>query len=574
MKRILYQAFGLLSTKHKRNGASIIILLVLGSLLDFFSLAFFLPVILVLIQPQLIEKNLLLHEFYQGFDFLSTSQFNITLITGVFIFLVAKTLINQWITFRKASFAYAVASDLATRTADSYFARTYLEFSEIDFSKEVNRMVSAPLAFSNNIIIPAGTLLSESIVFFMIACAIAAFDVRAFLLVCLMLGPAAALYWLRKKYSSEISTKLGKHYPEVLKRGFEIAEGQVEIRSFQREQFFKQKFTTAHEELDKVLAADHAAQTGTTRITEIVGAAAISAVIIYTVATNTPSGEIVLLLGAYATASFRIIPSVNRILGSLHQIRTNAHVVEALSIVKPSNPGFETAELSFQKTIVFDKVSFHYPEQSDVLTDIFLEIRKGEKIALTGASGKGKTTLLLLLLGFLRADSGRILIDGNTLDRGSETSWRKLVGHVPQRPYILDGSIGSNIAFGDVSPDFKKIESLIQDLELDQWISTLAKGIHTEIGERGVKVSGGQLQRISLARALYRDPEILLLDEVTNQLDHATEAAILKSLIKVSAGKTLIMITHNHHVLQLFDRVLEVNAGRINEVARPFSQIK
>src|SRR4051812_15830825 len=119
MKTILIQAFNLLSAQHKRNGAGIIILLVIYSLLDFFSLSFFLPAILVLVQPAMVQKNLILHEIYEGFDFLNTVQFGIALTIGVFIFILAKTLINQRITFKKASFAYGVASDLASRAADS-----------------------------------------------------------------------------------------------------------------------------------------------------------------------------------------------------------------------------------------------------------------------------------------------------------------------------------------------------------------------------------------------------------------------------------------------------------------------
>ncbi len=573
MKTILKDAFNLLSAQQRRKGVSMIALLVLHSLLDFFSLAFFLPAILVVVQPDLIQKNIVLHGLYESLDFLNVAQFGIALVVGVFIFILAKTWINQWITFRKASFVYDIACDLALRVVDFHFTRTYVEFAQSDFSKEVNRMVSSPLAFANNVIIPAGTLFSESIVFLMILIATAVFDFTAFMLVCVMLVPAVIIYSRRKKVVSEISANLAVYYPFLLKRGFEITEGQVDIRSFQKEQFFRQNFIKAHEALDKILAKEHTIQTGTARITEIVGAACVCAIMIYAIAVQTASGKIVVLLSVYAAASFRIIPSVNRILSSMHHIRINKHVVESLSGLGSTASKNQDSDVSFLTSIVINDVSYHYPGQSELIHIPDLEIRRGEKIAITGPSGKGKTTLLLMLLGYLRPTSGQLVIDGKILDETTAASWRKRIGYIPQRPYVLDGSIASNIAFGDYSPDFHKIAELTKSLELDQWISTLPQGVHTEIGERGVKVSGGQLQRISIARALYRSPEILVLDEVTNQLDPSTEAGIFKSLINVSAGKTLIMVTHNHEVLGQFDRRLEVKGGYVVEQKTSLDQV-
>ncbi|HWA34159.1 MAG TPA: ABC transporter ATP-binding protein [Cyclobacteriaceae bacterium] len=574
MRTILAQALGLLSAQQRKNGMGMVMLLVLYSLLDFVSIASFLPVILVVIQPDLVQKNFILHELYGGFNFPNTAQFAIAIIICLFVLILAKTWTNQWITFRKASFAYGIGRDLAMRTVDSYFARTYIEFSQSDFSKEVNRMVSSPLAFANNIIIPAGTLFSELIVFFMILGATAFFDVKAFILVCVMLLPAVLIYSRRKMNVRDISTKLGEYYPSLLKRGFEIAEGQVDIRSFQKEQAFRHNFMKAHEQLDKTLVADHTIHTGTARITEVVAAACICAMMIYALGMKTTAQEILVLLGMYATASFRIIPSVNRILAASHQIRINGHVVESLSRITVPASKNEIADLSFQKSITIDNVTYAYANQANLIEGLKLEIKQGEKIAVTGPSGNGKTTLLLLLLGYLRPSSGQMLIDGKVLDHSTEAAWRQHVGYVPQRPFILDGTIASNIAFGDPQADLDTIAALAGDLELAQWISSLPKGIHTEIGERGVKVSGGQLQRISIARALYRNPEVLVLDEVTNQLDPATETGIFQSLLRMCTGKTLIMITHNHEVLGQFDRIVEVNEGRFTEEKRSLDRVR
>jgi ABC-type multidrug transport system fused ATPase/permease subunit len=566
MQDILVKAISLLSPSQRKKGAVVVLLLVIQSILDFFSLAFFLPLIVILFQPGLIQRNLIFHEFYMGFDFLSVAHFGVALTIIIFLFIILKTWINQRITFRKASFAYGAGREIASRLADKCLAKNYFEFSQADFSKEVNRMVSAPLAFSNNVIIPAGTLFSEVVVFIMIAVAIALYDVAAFGVVLTVLVPAFFVYSLRKKRASEISNVLRKIYPELLKRGFEIAEGLIDIRSFRKESFFKNKFLKARADLDATLALDHTSQTATARTTEIVAAACMCSMLAYALLVKPDSEEALLLVGIYAGASFRIIPSANRIFASLHQIRTHAHIVEELDTIRVNENSHPSTTISFQKNIIIHQLGFHYPGQPAVINNLNLDIVKGQKIALTGPSGKGKSTLLLMLMQYLNQTSGTVSIDGVPLDASTGVSWRRLCGYAPQRPYVLDNTIAGNIAFGDATPNRDRILSLVRSLELEAWISTLPYGIDTEIGERGVRVSGGQLQRIAVARALYSDPEVLLLDEVTNQLDPATEATIFRSVVKISPDKTIIMITHNQDLLGQFDKVLVLDDGAVREL--------
>jgi ABC-type bacteriocin/lantibiotic exporter with double-glycine peptidase domain len=200
------------------------------------------------------------------------------------------------------------------------------------------------------------------------------------------------------------------------------------------------------------------------------------------------------------------------------------------------------------------------------LKNIQLTIHKGEKIALMGKSGSGKTTLLLLLMRYITEQSGDIVVDGVKLEPQHSTSFRKLMGYVPQSPYILDASIAENIAFGinETEIDTTKIAKLVSDLDLQSWISTLPQGIHTRIGERGTKISGGQRQRLAIARALYYNAEVLLLDEITNQLDAHTEREVIDILNRLaSLGKTLLFITHKTDLFSSFDSVYELKNGTL-----------
>jgi ABC-type multidrug transport system fused ATPase/permease subunit len=569
MKELLSKAFSLLSRQQKGDGAMVVGLLVLHSLLDFFGLAFFLPIIVILAAPDIARVNPTMLGIRVYFNFLSVTQFNVVLTCAVFLFILAKTWINHIIIRTKASYAYGVGNMLASRIIDAYLSRSYEKFSQSDFSREVNRMASAPLSFSNNILLPLGTLISESLVFLLVIGSIALLDSKVFLFVAVMLAPLLIVYSGRKNRVLRISKTLASAYPRLLKRGLELAEGLIEIRSSQKESFFKDRFMGARTELDNVLIEDHTLSTGTSRATELIAATCICGLILFALIMHPGSQPMLILLGVYAAASLRIIPSVNRILTSIHQVRINGHIVEELYKFAGHVTKIDGSCIPFvfRNKIILDRVSFQYSDQSKLLNEIALEICKGEKIALTGKSGCGKTTLLLLLLRYLHETSGRVLVDNIVLNHVTGEAWRNKISYVPQRSYILDGTLTSNIAFGESHPDAALVNSLIEDLGLKSWVSSLPAGAETRLGERGVRISGGQLQRISIARALYRRPEILLFDEVTNQLDESTESDIFKTVQKIARDRTIIMITHNRQLLSQFDRVFELKDGRLKETS-------
>jgi ABC-type bacteriocin/lantibiotic exporter with double-glycine peptidase domain len=213
-------------------------------------------------------------------------------------------------------------------------------------------------------------------------------------------------------------------------------------------------------------------------------------------------------------------------------------------------------------------ISLRYGDNIPILKNASLFIRKGEKIILSGKSGTGKTTLLYLLLRFIKEQEGTISVDGVTLTDQNALAWRRNIGYVPQNPYILDASVKENIAFGvpDEQIDLNKIGEVIGMMDLGAWVDALPEKIDTVIGERGARISGGQRQRLAIARALYHDAEILLLDEVTNQLDAQTETEVMKAIDHLmSQKKTIILITHHPDLWTSFDAVYELKDGHFEK---------
>lgn len=570
MKRnILLQAYRLLNPSQRKQGLGIVLLLFVNSLLDFFSLAFFLPVIFLLINPGAVQVNLVFRQTYQFFGFQDLPSFAIAITVAVFVFIVLKTLINLWIARRKARYAYGVGGAMASRAVGRYLEIPYDKFTQMTLSHEVNVMSSLPLVFANNILIPAGTLLSEGMVFLLLITGMAIYDIRIFGYLSVILIPALLVYRLRRLKLKRIGSAIRNSYTALLRYTLLIVEGLPDIITFRKEAHFRRQFEKTCREMGKSLSTDYTLHAGTPRVTEVIAAACVCTMIIYVMLQQVNLQDALMLLSVYAAASFRIIPSVNRIIGAMQQMKVHEYSIKEFTAITHGSDAkrvdAKETPLVFREQITLQNISFGYPGHANILHDINLTIQKGGKIAMKGKSGAGKSTLLLILLGFLREHQGTISIDGQ-LTHNPEPR-RKLFGYVPQHPYIMDGSVLENIAFGvpEADVDLAKATRLVRGMDLEHWVASLPQGLHSRIGEKGAKISGGQRQRLAIARTLYHEAEILLLDEVTNQLDPETEREVVTTLLNLAdRSKTILMITHHPELLKKFDTVYELVDGRLH----------
>jgi ABC-type multidrug transport system fused ATPase/permease subunit len=523
---------------------------------------------MLIVKPAFISENAFINTLYHFFHFQSQSAFIISFAGFVLLFVILKSIVGIYIARIKARYAFTAGSELALRLLDRYLETDFIRFLQLDYSRELNRLSGHPIAFANNIILPITTLISEILVALLIVAGVAYFDYRVLFLFCCIFLPILFLFRIRKKTLKAIDRSLKEQYPVLLKYAYQIVEGFPEIRSYAKEKYFKQKFKDANHQVIQTHIRDQTLQSGTTRFTEILAGVIICSLVTYTVVTGLPYQETLVLLGLYAGATFRIIPSISRILISVHQIRSHQYLLEELKFSDYENHTHPSSNevVSFDEKVELRNVSFQYPDGELLLKEITMTIRKGEMIALLGKSGAGKTTLLLILLRLLKETNGSILVDDKPLL--NDQSWLKRIGYVPQRPYILDGTVVENIAFGIPVEEVnqERVNELILYTELGSLIAQLPLGINTRLGEQGSKLSGGQRQRIALARALYADAEILLLDEVTNQVHNTLEADILKLLGELRLkGKTIIIITHKLSEPSLYDSIYRLDNGVLLE---------
>tara|TARA_Y100000768_G_scaffold309461_1_gene243730 strand:- start:186 stop:1064 length:879 start_codon:yes stop_codon:yes gene_type:complete len=226
------------------------------------------------------------------------------------------------------------------------------------------------------------------------------------------------------------------------------------------------------------------------------------------------------------------------------------------------------SELTFKEKVSLHGISFQYQENKDeVLNDISFDINANQTVGLVGESGSGKSTVINILIGLLQPTKGSITVDGKELTKANLRAWQQKIGFVSQDIFLLDASIKENIAFGYHSKeiDLKRIEKVLEMAQLDKFVSTLPNGIDTSVGERGVQLSGGQLQRIGIARALYGNPEILVFDEATSNLDRISEKLIMETIATIGKSTTIIMIAHRLSTVKECDNIFLFNKGSIED---------
>jgi ABC-type bacteriocin/lantibiotic exporter with double-glycine peptidase domain len=227
--------------------------------------------------------------------------------------------------------------------------------------------------------------------------------------------------------------------------------------------------------------------------------------------------------------------------------------------------------LKFQREINLTDLSFSYPTRKEFsVSKLFMTIKKGDFIGIIGETGSGKSTLINLLIGLLKPSEGKVDVDELNIN-SNLLEWHKKIGYVPQSVYLTDDTIRKNIAFGlqEDNIDDNLIKQAVEKASLNNFLNELSSGLETIVGEKGIRLSGGQQQRIGIARALYRDPEILILDEATSSLDQATEKQIMESIHYLKRKKTLIIATHRIFTLKNCDKIFFIDKGKITKQGSP-----
>lgn len=278
-------------------------------------------------------------------------------------------------------------------------------------------------------------------------------------------------------------------------------------------------------------------------------------------------GEVVLFQSLFSSINGSVLALVN----AYPSLMTGKEAVDSLSeIVCAEDIERDDGKLPVPRiegAIDFENVSYHYPnETKEVVKDFTLHVKKGERIAVVGSSGSGKSTVMNLLIGLLAPTSGRILVDGTPLTELSLQKYRRFISVVPQNSILFSGTIRENITYGLTSYSEEELDRAVRDANVNEFLPSFPNGLDTPVGEHGDKLSGGQKQRVSIARALIRDPRILIMDEATSALDNVSEYHVQKAIDRLISERTTFIVAHRLSTIRNADRIVVMEEGRMVEV--------
>jgi ATP-binding cassette, subfamily B, bacterial PglK len=281
--------------------------------------------------------------------------------------------------------------------------------------------------------------------------------------------------------------------------------------------------------------------------------------------------EAIIYMTIYGVSAIKIIPSINLIFGSTTSIQfSNVSVNKIIDELSNKENFPETKEnlvkLKFDNKISLKNISYRYPTSKlDVLNKVSFDINKNSKIGIFGPSGSGKSTLVDLIIGLIKPTKGQIKVDNEIIEENKNYSWRNKIGYIQQNIFLFDDTLKNNIILNssDNLIDDEKFKQVLSSSKISDFIDKLSNGLNTNLGEKGLKISGGQRQRIGIARALYSDPDILILDEATNQLDLKNETEILDIIFKEFRDKSIIVISHDRSIMSRCDTILNIDSGHL-----------
>lgn len=559
-----------LSKERKREFFLLQFIVIISALFEVLSISMIAPFLGVVADSKIIENNFLLNFAY---NFLSaTSYQNFILKFGLFIisFVVLSSFISI-LTIKKLSyFAASVGADFGDLLYSFYIKRSYqahLMYSEAHLTKQIAVEVAR---VTDNLLQPLVQINARIVVVCLISTGVLIYEpfIALLALFIISLGYGFIFLYVKNKLKTngETITDASKFRFHLLGVAFGAFK---DIKVLGVEKFFIDRFKINSKRFALAYGGSNTLYNIPRYIMElVVFVSLILSIVSLVIFSDRNISDVIPSLAILGVAALKLLPSFQQIYSGLAQVRSHLSALNSIiPDVKDAEEYFchlqNSAEnkIKIKESIKLENVSLIYDGQSNyALKDISFSIRRNEKFGIIGESGSGKSTILDILLGLKLPTSGGVWVDDRKITAGSK-EWQRSVGLVSQSIFIINGSVRENIAFGSADVDEEMLNRAIKLASLDKWIAKLPSLLDTHIGDDGVQLSGGQRQRIGIARALYKDPEIIFLDEATSALDIETEKEILASLNEIAKEKTVVMIAHRLNTLEGCDRILELQDG-------------
>ncbi len=492
-------------------------------------------------------------------------------------------LVNKKILFFCRDMQVALRSDLMK----TYQNMSYEDFTENDSSDAIANTTVLSMYFTNNVLYSTLKAFAEVILAIFLFSFLLFINGLLVLILVIGLGSLVTLYSnFFKSRMISYGQKINAANSNLVQSVKQSMEGIKEVRVLGKENFFYKRYISNAETYGDLHASSQLINTGSRYFIEF----AIIGFFVFSISASDflmlgDSSDIFATLGMFAFAAIRLLPGVNVLSSAILQLRSQKNTVDRLyetlidlrieiDFSKIETDAYQentNSEVNF-KSISLENIKYSYPNANkNVLDGINLEIYKGELIGIIGSSGSGKTTLIDILLGLLKPKTGKIKINGKSLDNVIE-NLGKMIAYIPQESLMINETLSSNIQLdesSDLDINNEQLYKSISQAQLTKVVDNLPKGVLTNIGESGIRLSGGQRQRVALARAIFHSRNILVFDEATSALDSQTEAEVINEITRMKGIKTMIIVAHRTETLRFCDRIYKIDNGIIVENGTP-----
>jgi len=568
----LFNFYLLFEKDEKKKFLSIFFIIFAISLVDVLSVGATIPFLLALTHTT--ESSNYVVDFLIQNPIFSTSE-NLILHTFfiVLFFFILKTIFVFYLIYYKNNIFRFFFISLSNRIMRSYMFAPYEKFIEINSSKMINSLNKEIELLINGAINPFIILILEAITIFFILCFAAYLNIFLFLILTFFV--IFLIFFFKISFGSKLKSlgieRLNNQQlvQQNLIQGF---HGIKDIKLLNKENFFIRKFSEKIEKIGKLTMLYNFFSEIPRYLIELFVVILLGIFIFYFLLSNTTS--ILIFLGIFGVIAIKLLPSLNRISISINSIKYYSPV--AIGLLNDLKLGCkDNKDKEYENLIKIDfykfeakNIEFFYKNNQKIFSDLNFVIKKYDYVGIFGESGAGKTTFIDLFTGLINVNSGKIIINEILNLEDIKKSWQNIIGYVPQFSYFTEESIYNNIAFGidDKKINYQLVEELVVLVGLNSFVKNLPQGCNTKIIDRGLNLSGGQKQKIAIARALYKDPQILIFDEATNSLDNLAEQEIVTLINEIKKNKTIIHISHNLSLFKNCSKILEVKERKIDNI--------
>jgi ATP-binding cassette subfamily C protein len=541
-----------------------------GSLLEATALGLLFLLFQVIVRPETIQASHtlgLLRDAVGGGE----RRFLIAFCVLLLLLFLAKSAILLFAAWFRPHIEWRIRNRLSALILESYLRSPYLEIARRNSSELMNNIVTSVghVAYSA---IGLADIVGETLLVIAINATLVYLQPLLTLAALAIFALASLLYGRLAQQRSRVwGERSIEASARILAATTEPIIGLKSIKTAAIEPFFLAKFRDAYGLLGRVSRHSAILAQSLRPVLELAVAAALIGAILFLLLHDQPVAEIVPVIALFGAAAYRLMPSIIRANLALQNLQfARSPIATVYDDIcrflarRDAEQAPTTRSAASPREIRLDGVSFRYEEEGlATLSNISFSIKRGESVGIVGPSGGGKTTLVDIILGLVEPDTGAVLIDGAPREPGKSG----LFSYVPQDSFLINDTIRRNISLGDetVAIDEARLDAAVEAASLGAFVASLPEGLASVVGERGIRLSGGQRQRIAIARAIYRDADILVLDESTSALDSVTEAAVAEAIQQLRRTRTLIIIAHRLSTVKNCDRLLFLEAGRLVE---------